>query len=1008
VRPLANRGRQQSLPTTILFRSVRCPRIQVRLLDRILTAVLAALVVFTPFAIGSVHPWAFTLMEVAVFCLLILWAMRVTVDADAVAEPVSEIASFRSRSLLLPASIFAALVVLQLLPLPPVLVRFLSPSTYQVFVHALPGWPRTAPYAEDAFSTDVASGAASDSASIILPTVEQVRQGVAVPFANSTAGAGNKPKFATERPSHDENERRTRLPRNASLGFAENWYPLSIAPSLTEAALFKYAGYVGLFFLVLAYPFVDRAEGERRFYRTMLATVVVTSLLVAVVGLAERVYWNGKILWFVVPQDWGAPWPGVFPRATGPFVDPDHFANYLSMAFPLVLAGAFYGFSSASIQRSNAFRLLCVIATFIIFLAIALSLSRAGWIEATTAGLFFSLICFNRWLEDSKAHIQTNIPGRHRTATSIDHGPFEAHHSKAVSQRLLFRFSKTAALGLSLVVFLAVVIFALFLMGPVGRTQADIRIGDTISSGGGIGARPTVWKDTLRMIRDFPVFGVGLGGWPEIFPRYESAPWSPYYFREVHNDYLQYAAETGLVGILALVWFCSLIAAKGHAALRRFSATERPLFIALGLAVVVMALHELVDFCLRIPANAFLFTLLLAIAVRMAVTKTQGVKRRGIRRRFAAGCMVAASAVFIVLALGQNGLPYPYDIEQPSSPVQARALVLAHPASAQAHLDLLLLTGQNMPPTTRLDEIEAAVFVDPTNPHLRDLYAQKLALAGKQTAALEQVAQSVFNSPTLGTHFYLSKWISLLSSPEQHAVEHGFKEAVAARYPGAVDEFGAFDEVFGRFSAEARLFISAARDASSDGERARYLVGAGEAEIRAGNNDSAENLFRQAIQAAPSNQAPYQALITRIYGPAKKLSAAQAVTDEGIRNGVDPLSLYPALSAAAQADGNQTVAEGALLKALAYQPTFEMYMQIGQFYLQSQKLDRAVSMLQNATEINPASADGFYSLAVAQERDYQYSEADKNYARAASLAPLQFHSAFVAFHHRVDTTGSSR
>jgi len=65
-------------------------------------------------------------------------------------------------------------------------------------------------------------------------------------------------------------------------------------------------------------------------------------------------------------------------------------------------------------------------------------------------------------------------------------------------------------------------------------------------------------------------------------------------------------------------------------------------------------------------------------------------------------------------------------------------------------------------------------------------------------------------------------------------------------------------------------------------------------------------------------------------------------------------------------------------------------------------------MLQNATEINPASADGFYSLAVAQERDYQYSDADKNYARAACLAPLQFRSAFVAFHNRVDTTGSSR
>jgi hypothetical protein len=293
-------------------------------------------------------------MEIAVFCLLILWAIRVTVDVAAASNPISEIASSESRSLLLPASIFAALVVFQVLPLPPVLIRFLSASTYQVFVHALPGWPRTMPYAEDAFSAEIAPGAASDSASIILPTVEQVKRSVAVPFANSTAGAGNKQKAATEKPSHDDLARRNRLSQKARPGFAENWYPLSIAPSLTQAALLKYAGYVGLFFLVLAYPFADGAEGERRFYHTMLATVVVTSLLVAVVGLAERVYWNGKILWFVVPRDWGAPWPGTFPRATGPFVDPDHFANYLAMAFPLVLAGGFYGLSSIKSDRSVA------------------------------------------------------------------------------------------------------------------------------------------------------------------------------------------------------------------------------------------------------------------------------------------------------------------------------------------------------------------------------------------------------------------------------------------------------------------------------------------------------------------------------------------------------------------------------------------------------------------------------------------------------------------------------
>ncbi len=947
-------------------------------------------------------------MEVVVFGLIILWAMRVMTDAGAVAEPVSQSTSIGSRSLLPPASIFAAFVVFQLLPLPPFLLRFLSPPTYQVLVHSLPGWPRTAPYADNTFSTEVVGPLPSASASIILPTVEQVRQGAAAPLANVTAGGGSKSWLATQKASHDDYSRGNPSGK-ARPGFTQNWYPLSIAPSLTWAALLKYAAYAALFSLILAYPFVSGVEGEERFYRTIIAAVVMASVLVALVGIVERVYWNGKILWFVVPRDWGAPWPGVFPRATGPFVNPDHFANYLAMAFPLALAGAFNGFSSVSIQRSNALRVLCLFATFIIYLAITLSLSRAGWMEATTAGLLFLVLCLNSWVEDSKTRNQSNLSKHLGTAARIEHGPFEAYHGPAARQRLLFRFSKAAALSLSLLALLAVMVCAIFIMGPAAQTQAGSRIGDTIAGGGGIGIRPTAWKDTVRMIWNFPVFGVGLGAWPEIFPRFESAPWSPYYFREVHNDYLQYAAETGLVGILVLVWFCCLLAAKGRAALHRFSATERPLFIALGLGVAVMALHELVDFCLRIPANAFLFTLLLALAVRMAMTKTQSIHGGGIRHRFAAGCMVGTSMVLIALALIQNGLPYPYDIEPPTSPAQARAQVLAHPANARAHLDLLRLAGGNLDPAATLDVVAGAVFVDPTNPEVRDLYAQNLALTGQQTAALQQMAQSVFNSPTLGTHFYLAaQRISALSSREQNAVEHGFKEAVAAHYRGAVDGLGAFEDLFGKFSEEAQLFTAAAQDAATDTERARYFVDAGEAEIRAGNSESAEKLFREAIEAAPSDETAYQNLISQVYGPSKDLRAAQSVTDEGIRNGADPLELYLTLSATAQANGDQAVAESVLLKALAYQPTFEMYLKVGQFYLGNQKFDRAISMLQNATEINPASADGFYALALAQERDYQYSEADQNYARAASLSPLRFRSALVAFHHRTDTAGNDR
>jgi Flp pilus assembly protein TadD len=95
-----------------------------------------------------------------------------------------------------------------------------------------------------------------------------------------------------------------------------------------------------------------------------------------------------------------------------------------------------------------------------------------------------------------------------------------------------------------------------------------------------------------------------------------------------------------------------------------------------------------------------------------------------------------------------------------------------------------------------------------------------------------------------------------------------------------------------------------------------------------------------------------------------------------------------------------------LLRALRYDPSFGMIMQVAQFYLQNNKIERAVSVLRNATEINPASADAYYLLGVAEEKDYQYSDADKAYARAAILAPQQFRPIYSAFRRRMDSSRS--
>src|SRR5438094_9015225 len=49
--------------------------------DRIVTASLLFLIFFTPLAFGSVHPWAFSLMEGMIFLLVAVWMSKLLLGA---------------------------------------------------------------------------------------------------------------------------------------------------------------------------------------------------------------------------------------------------------------------------------------------------------------------------------------------------------------------------------------------------------------------------------------------------------------------------------------------------------------------------------------------------------------------------------------------------------------------------------------------------------------------------------------------------------------------------------------------------------------------------------------------------------------------------------------------------------------------------------------------------------------------------------------------------------------
>ena len=69
-------------------------------------------------------------------------------------------------------------------------------------------------------------------------------------------------------------------------------------------------------------------------------------------------------------------------------------------------------------------------------------------------------------------------------------------------------------------------------------------------------ARIDAFKSGLKMVRDYPLLGIGPGMWPEFYPQYSSDPvqfFNPNYkIGSAHNFFIQYVANSGLLGFGAL------------------------------------------------------------------------------------------------------------------------------------------------------------------------------------------------------------------------------------------------------------------------------------------------------------------------------------------------------------------------------------------------------------------------------------------------------------------------
>lgn len=214
---------------------------------------------------------------------------------------------------------------------------------------------------------------------------------------------------------------------------------------------------------------------------------------------------------------------------------------------------------------------------------------------------------------------------------------------------LVFTMSRGGVLSL-----LLTLVVLLALMGALGLTRwslvvAGVLLTVMLGAGAWIGLEPFLVRvrraqpdyafrwiqsvTTLPMLTAFPLLGVGLGAYKDIYFRYQPAALSPgeFYYPYAHNDLLQFVVEMGPLGAalgLFAVWRVGrdLLAAHllgqarcpvgggGNASPQRNDPFS--VGIALGALGGVLALfiHSGFDFGARIPANGVLAAACLGLA----------------------------------------------------------------------------------------------------------------------------------------------------------------------------------------------------------------------------------------------------------------------------------------------------------------------------------------------------------------------------------------------------------
>jgi O-antigen ligase len=276
----------------------------------------------------------------------------------------------------------------------------------------------------------------------------------------------------------------------------------------------------------------------------------------------------------------------------GQFINQNHFAFLMEMDLGLVL-GLLVG---RGVRRDRA---LIYIATLLpAWTALVLSSSRGGLL-GMLAQLIFAALLF------------TILPPARETEGARGREESARGRLRRLSSSLPVRLALAGCLLLAM----AVGVFLVGgepVMGKLENVRTELNASDAPVRQNA--SRKEIWGATWKLIKTYPVAGVGFGGYWAAIPTYHDASGelTP---QQAHNDYLELLASGGIIGFGIVCWFAYVFLRRVRERLRP---TTSPFCRAVCFGALAglfgIAVHSIVDFGLHITINALVFVALLVLA----------------------------------------------------------------------------------------------------------------------------------------------------------------------------------------------------------------------------------------------------------------------------------------------------------------------------------------------------------------------------------------------------------